>query len=147
MIRPIYIPPLVVESGAKRRLEVSAMLPVQYLERRSDNLFELKEIELPTGVDVVLSAEREDQGTIRLTDIFITLRWIASRQRIDGVRLNVGRPVLQSEKFRFYLRVDPERDYGILIEPKGSEGLLLLRLRASLKSVNPNAEPLKATPK
>jgi len=107
--------------------------PIQYFEKRSDGLFELKEMELPTGLDVEITqaVEEEDKGYIRLTDIEMTMRSVGSRERVEGVNLPVGRPILSEEKYVFYFRVRPGKDYGILISPEQGQGGLLIRLRAS----------------
>jgi hypothetical protein len=90
-------------------------------------------MELATGLDIEITepAEEEDKGYIRLTDMIMTMRSVEKRERIEGVNLSVGRPVLGEQKYEFYFRVRPGKDYGILIRPERGQGGLLIRLRAS----------------
>lgn len=134
LIRMVYSP-VVMEmeehSGSEFSLEPTQ--PIQYFEKRADGLFVLKEMELRTGLhlNITEAAEEEDKGTIRLTDIEMTMRSVGSREKIEGVNLPVGKPILSEENYVFYFRVRPGKDYGILITPEQGQGGLLLRLRAS----------------
>ena len=130
----IVYQPLVVEmeEHSSRTVTIGSQQPIQYFEKREDGLFELKEIELPTGLDMKIEAvEEEDRGYIRLTDIVMTMRLVESRETIEGVNLPVGRPILGEKKYTFYFRLRPGKDYGVLIRPQFGQAGLLLRLRAS----------------
>ncbi|MHC4665577.1 MAG: hypothetical protein ACYS9T_06420 [Planctomycetota bacterium] len=134
LIRMVHRP-VVIETDEHSGGEVSieSTQPIQYFERRSDGLYELKEMELRTGLhfNITEAVEEEDKGYIRLTDIEMTMRSVGSREKVEGVNLPVGRPILGEEKYVFYFRVRPGKDYGILISPEQGQGGLLLRLRAS----------------
>ncbi|HUW20794.1 MAG TPA: hypothetical protein VMW16_15960 [Sedimentisphaerales bacterium] len=137
LIRMIYRP-VVIEMAEHSGGEISIepTQPIQYFEKRADGLYELKEMELQTGlyVKITEAVEEEDKGYIRLTDIIMTIRLVGSRERIEGVNLPVGRPILSEEEYVFYFRVRPGKDYGILITPERGQGGLLIRLRASSTS-------------
>jgi len=128
----IYSPEIVMAEHSKRKVKIESEQPIQYFEKRKDGLFELKEIKLRTGLDIEIEpVEEEDKGYIRLTDMVMTMRSVEKRERIEGVNLPVGRPVLGEQKYVFYFRVRPGKDYGILIRPGRGQGRLLIRLRAS----------------
>jgi len=127
-----YSPALVMEEHDSATLEIGSKLPIQYFVRRKDGLFELKETELSTGLDIEIEAkEEEDRGYIVLEDMVMTLRSVERREKIPGVNLSVGRPILGEQEYRFFFRVKPGNDYGILIRPERGRGGLLIRLRAS----------------
>jgi len=132
LIRLVYSPVILMDEHATRTVKIESMQPIQYFVKRSDGLFELKEVKLPTGLDVEIQAEEEEKhGYILLTDMVMTLRLIEAREKIEGVNLSIGRPILGEQKYRFFFRVRPGKDYGILIKPERGQGSLLIRLRAS----------------
>jgi len=132
-IKLIYSPEIVVDEHKGGAFNIGSEQPIQYFSKRKDGLFELKEMELPTGlfVEITEAVEEEDKGYIRLTDIEMTMRSVGRRERIPGVNLSVGRPILSEQKYVFYFRVRPGKDYGILIRPEVGQGGFLIRLRAS----------------
>jgi len=133
LIRLIYSPDIVMKEHGSRKYKIESMQPIQYFERREDGLFELKEVELATGLDIEITEATEDEnkGYIELEDLVMTMRSVVKRKKIEGVSLPVGLPVLAEEEYDFYFRVRPGKDYGILIRPGRGHGGLLIRLRAS----------------
>jgi len=131
-IELIYSPVIVMYEHDSSRVKIESKQPIQYFEKRSDGLFELKEVKLPTGLDIDIEArEDEKKGYILLTDLVMRLRSIEGREKIEGVNLAVGRPILGRQKYVFYFRIRPGKDYGILIKPERGQGALLVRLRAT----------------
>ena len=132
-IRQIYSPEIVMAEHGKGAFRIRPTQPIQYFEKRADGLFELKEVKLETGLDIEITGvnEEEDKGYIKLEDILITIRSVNKRKKIAGVNLPVGRPVLGKEKYDFYFRVRPGKDYGILVRAEQGRGGLLIRMRAS----------------
>lgn len=146
-IKLVYSPVVTMDEHSPGGFEIKSTQPIQYFEKREDGLFELKEMELATGLDIEITepAEEEDKGYIRLTDMIMRMRSVEKRERIEGVNLSVGRPVLSEQKYEFYFRVRPGKDYGILIRPERGQGGLLIRLRASsTRSGTFKASPPKA---
>ncbi|MHC4474040.1 MAG: hypothetical protein ACYTEL_00235 [Planctomycetota bacterium] len=133
-VQLVYSPIVVeMEEHFPGGFKIGSTQPIQYFEKRQDGLFELKEIGLPTElvIDVNKPREQEDKGYIVLEDITMTMRSVTRRKKIPGVNLSVGRPILGEQKYIFYFRVRPGKDYGILIRPGLGQGALLIRLRAS----------------
>jgi len=94
-IKLVYAPTLEMDEHGEREVKIRSEQPIQYFERREDGLFELKEVVLPTGLDVNIGAkEEEDKGYIVLEDIEMTLRTVARREKVAGVNLAVGKPIL-----------------------------------------------------
>ena len=132
-IRWIDSPEIVLYEHSSGSFNLASKQPIQYFEKREDGLFELKEIELPTGLDIEITDadESEEHGYIDLADIIIRMRSVERREKIKGVNLSVGRPVLGEQKYVFFFRLRPGKDYGILIRPERGLGGLLIRLRVS----------------
>lgn len=131
-IKLIYSPDIVMAEHSTSTVKIESKQPIQYFEKRKDGLFELKEIELPTGLDIEIEAEEDEKhGYILLTDMVMMIRLVEKREKVEGVNLSVGRPVLGEQKYIFFFRVRPGKDYGILIRPEFGQGGLLIRLRAS----------------
>jgi len=133
LIRLIYSPDIAMKEHGSRKYKIESMQPIQYFAKRDDGLFELKEVELATGLDIEVTkaTEEEDKGYIKLEDLLMTMRSVVKREKIQGVNLPVGLPVLGEEKYDFYFRVRPGKDYGVLIRPGRGHGGLLIRMRAS----------------
>ncbi|MHC4620614.1 MAG: hypothetical protein ACYTEQ_22940 [Planctomycetota bacterium] len=73
LITMVYEPVVIeMDEHSKGWVNIESKQPIQYFEKRDDGLFELKEIELPTGlyVEITEPAEEEEKGYILLTDIF-----------------------------------------------------------------------------
>jgi len=136
MINMIYSPEILLFEHSSGKVMIESKQPIQYFEKRSDGLFELKEMELETGVDLEITkaVEDEDDDEIELTDLIMTIRSVESRELIAGVNLPVGQPILGEQKYVFFFKVDAGEDYGILIRPQQGRGSLLLRLRANSTS-------------
>jgi hypothetical protein len=130
-IKLVYAPEIVMDEHSGGTFKIQSKQPIQYFEKRDDGLFELKEIELPMGLDIEITEPEEKDGYILLTDIVMKMRSVERRERIEGVNLSIGQPILGEEQYIFYFRVRPGRDYGILIKPESGHGVLLIRLRAS----------------
>ena len=132
-ITMMFSPEILLFEHSSENFKVEATQPIQYFSKRPDGLFELKEMELSTGLDIKITKAVEDEkkDDIRLSDFKMTIRSVEKRETIEGVNLSVGKPVLGEQKYVFSLRLDPGEDYGILIKPKSGLGALLLRLRAN----------------
>ena len=134
-IRWIDSPEILLYEHSSGSFNLASKQPIQYFKKRKDGLFELKEIELPTGLDIEITDadESEEHGYIDLADIIMTMRSVTKRKKIEGVNLSVGYPVPGEQKYVFFFRLRPGKDYGILIRPERErgEGGLLIRLRVS----------------
>ena len=134
----IFSPEILLYEHSSGNFNVEATQPIQYFSKRPDGLFELKEMELRTGLGIEIGKGTEDEkeDDIRLSGFKMTIRSVEKREPIEGVNLSVGKPVLSEQKYGFSLRLDPGEDYGILIKPKNGLGALLLRLRANSTASN-----------
>lgn len=132
-IRWIDSPEILLYEHSSGSFNLASKQPIQYFKKRKDGLFELKEIELPTGLDIEITDadESEEHGYIDLADIIMTMRSVERRKKIEGVNLSVGYPIPGEQKYVFFFRLRPGKDYGILIRPEHGEGGLLIRLRVS----------------
>ena len=132
-IKLYYSPEIITEEHGKGKWKIESNQPIQYFQKRPDGLFELKEMKLPTALvmKITEAIENERDGYIELTDILMTLRSVEKRQKIPGVNLSVGKPIIGKQQYKFYFQVRPGKDYGIIVRPQRGQGGLLIRLRAS----------------
>jgi hypothetical protein len=132
-ISRIFAPEILLYEHSFGNITVGATQPIQYFSKRPDGLFELKEMELSTGLDIEITKAVEDEkkDDILLSGFKMTIRSVEKREPMEGVNLSVGKPILGKQEYEFSPRLDPGEDYGILIKPKNGRGALLLRLRAN----------------
>jgi hypothetical protein len=110
-------------------IEVNSDAPIEFFEKRGDGLFELKRLDEKTGFSISATAEPGESNRIVLKDFKIALRSIARRVPVEGVSLDVGRPVVETWEQRTTLAVKPGTEYGMQIASQGY-GSLILRFRA-----------------
>ena len=141
----LFSPEVVLYEHSSGEVKIEATQPIQYFSKRRDGLFELNEMELKTGVDIYITKAVEDEkkDDIELSGFKMMIRSVEKREVIEGVRLSVGKPILEEQKYVFSPRLDPGEDYGILISPKNGRGALLLRLRVN----STNSETYEGEPK
>jgi hypothetical protein len=125
-------PRIVVVSGETSSFNYEDARGIEYLERRSDGLFDLKQSAESTGFGIKTSARREKDGRLSLSDLTFSLRSVEKRKSIPGVTLQIGEPLLQTRKYTLDLQVSSGKEYGVLLHPGDGPGLLLIRLRARI---------------
>lgn len=119
-----------LQRGKTGSVFIAAKQPFEYFQRREDGLFELREIELPAGLDLEVKPREDTDKSILLPNVTIRLRTVTERQPIPGVKLPVGRPVLQTEEFKLSLKVQDKGFYWIQVKPQNGDGSLLICLQA-----------------
>lgn len=113
------------------KIAISSEQAIEYFEKRPDGLFELKMAREETGLSVSGIPEMGESGRIVLRDLTIGLRSVEKRQPIEGVSLDVGRPIVETREHKTVIAVKPNRDYGIEFITEGY-GFLIMRLRVDL---------------
>ena len=130
----IASPRVMVCSNNSFEISVGSQQPLEYLEKRPDGLFELKRLDEETGLTIKANVAEGDRDNIILRDLTIWLRSIEGREPIEGVSLDVGRPIVGLRELLTTIAVHPGRDFGILLGPKASGSLLV---RAKVTPVGP----------
>lgn len=130
-IKLIHSPTIRKEVGKRIRLTIDSKTPLQFMRRRDDGLFELKETALPVGLDIWARATDEGGGALRLDDLDIKLRTVVKRERLEGVSLRVGKPVLRELDYHLEFVARERVGYGVLLRPKGSLGAMVVRIAVS----------------
>jgi hypothetical protein len=130
LIKLIYSTEVELQPGKTGSVFIAAKQPFEYFERRDDGLFELKEIELPAGLDLEVKPREVDPKTINLSNVTVRLRTVTERETIPGVKLPIGRPVLQTEEFKLSLKVREKGCYWIQVKPQNGDGSMLISLEA-----------------
>ena len=137
-------PRIRVRNGEVAEIRVESVQKLEYFERRSDDLFELKRMSEPTGLGILMILTLEKDGRIRL-NLEIVLRSVEKREPVPGVTLQVGRPILQTREHKAELLVRPGKEYGILLHA-GDEGQGVLIFRLQLGIAEPAAGSGEKTP-
>ena len=117
------------QPGEQAEIFVGSNQPLQYFERREDGLFELKVMHKETGLRIE-SRLREDPGEKAVMgDFVIRLNVVDQREQIEGVALQVGRPILKPKGLELALKLQPGRAYGLMLHPEDGKGFFIIRLR------------------
>ncbi len=61
-IKLIYSPNILKKNKETARMKIEAKQPFQYFEKKENNLFELKEMHLPVGMDIHMRSEAKDEN-------------------------------------------------------------------------------------
>jgi len=128
-IKLVYSPNILKKNKETARMKIEARQPFQYFEKKDNNLFELKEMHLPVGMDIHMRSEAKDKDAFLISDFKVVLRFVNQREQIPGVNLPVGKPILQRQEFLMKLLVKKNKNYGILIRPDDGDGAILIRLK------------------
>jgi len=128
-IKLIYSPNILKKNKESARMKIEAKQPFQYFEKKENNLFELKEMHLPVGMHIHMRSEAKDKNTFLISDFKVFLQFVNQREKIRGVNLPVGKPILQKQEFNMKLQVKKNKNYGILIRPEDGDGVILIRLK------------------
>ncbi len=126
-IKMIYSPNLMRKENELVRLKITASRPYQFMSAQGDNVFKLQEIKLPTGLDIEIKAHSPEEDRFEITHLGLELRSVNRRERSIGTSLPVGKPILDESSYALRLSIREYRSYGILLHPKGSDGLIIIR--------------------
>jgi hypothetical protein len=125
-IRRINAPSVLLEKNKYYTIKITSKQSFQYLEKRPDGLFELKQIDdLPTGLDIRVQP-KDHRGRIRFDNMDIGVRAVGRREPVPGVDLPVGVPIVEERKFKLELCVRPNTTYGVLLEMKNGQGAIVI---------------------
>ena len=86
--------PNIITQEGERATMVVGDESVQYMTRREDGLFELHTMPQPLGMKLSLLPAPSDRPGIINCDLKFHYNWIKDRERIEGVGLPVGKPVI-----------------------------------------------------
>jgi len=112
------------------KILIQSEQPIEYFEKRPDGLFELRRDDEQIGLSLAFSVAEGKSGRVVLRDLTIGLRSVEGRSPIEGVTLDVGRPIVRARKSKMTISVKTGRDYGVCLRTEGY-GNLYIRLRVS----------------
>ena len=118
---------IVRKSKEPIHMKITSEQPFQYLSKREDELFELKEMALPVGLDIKVCAENKKGDFFQISSLVLTMRTVTERERIPGVDLPIGRPLLHTSEYSLRMYVQEDKSYGILLRLPGS-GVIVIRM-------------------
>lgn len=126
-IKMIYSPNLMRKENELVRLKIAATRPYQFMAAQEDGLFKLQEIKLPTGLDIEIKAHSTKEDHFEISHLRLDLRSVNRREKSKETSLPVGKPILDESKYILNLSVREYRSYGILLHPRGSDGIIIIR--------------------
>jgi hypothetical protein len=133
-LSPVSMPTLVV--APLQEASVRGAMPLQYIEKMPDGSLQVRNIESdsPEAPRYQLSLQAgnpDETGSVSVT-FHLELATVSGREKIAGVDLDVGRPILARLTEGFQLRVRPGDWSGfVLRRPQGGNYGLLLLLKAT----------------
>ncbi len=127
-IKMVYSPMLLRKQGELVRMKIESRQPFEFMRRRPDGLFELEQTVLPVGMDIEIRAEDGGRKLLLISYLELELRTVNRRKPVPGTGLAVGQPVVEEHEYRLRLRVRENKNYGLLLQPKGSDGAIVVRL-------------------
>jgi hypothetical protein len=116
-------PTLTTLAGQKATIFVGSDQPLQYFGRLDDGRFELRSLSARTGLTLT-EAVADEGETLLLSPFELSIDAAGEREPIPGVELDVGKPIISSERAAFILRVKPGRPYAVQWQAR--QGILLL---------------------
>lgn len=97
-IKRLASPTIVNIEGQPASMTISDNTALQYFERKEDGSFTLKSLgvdESKPGIRVDLSAKHDEASNdVYIVDFHFKITIVEKREEIEGVQLNVGKPVL-----------------------------------------------------
>ncbi len=130
-VEMISSPRVVVLLNHSFEISIGSQQPVEYFEKRPDGLFELKRGNEQTGLSISANVAQGESGKLLLRDLTIRLQSIEKREPIEGVSLDVGRPIVKTQESVATVAVKQGASWGIVLGTEGY-GWLLLRLRVQV---------------
>lgn len=130
-VEMIASPRVLVLLGHSFEFNISSQQPIEYFEKRSDGLFELKRLHEHTGLSISGQVTQGGSEETVVCDLTFRLRSIEKRKPIEGVSLDVGHPIIGVRESKTNIAVKPGRGCGIVLGTEGY-GNLLMRLRVDL---------------
>lgn len=126
-IKLIYSPYVTRKEKELVRFKIKSEQPYQYMEPQGDGVYKLKEIKLPTGLDIDIRAHTSRKHVYDVDHLKLSLRIVSERESVKGTNLPVGKPVLHESEYKLALRVGDFDSYGIILQPKGTESKIIIR--------------------
>ena len=123
-------PSIASPAGQESGIVVGQSGTFQYFERLESGLFELHETQLPTQVVLTSIVKPNADGSLQLDPYKIVFSTVKSRQPVEGVDLNIGRPIVSQDTLIQSMRIQPGRPYGLLWN-SGTNGQILIVLKVT----------------
>lgn len=127
-IKMISSPSLTRKEKELVSLKVTSEQPYQFMKRQKNGLFKLQEKKLPTGLDLQIKSHTVKRDVYDIDYLKIDLRAVNRREPAKGTTLPVGEPILSESEYVLKLRIREFRSYGIVLQPKGTDSLFIVRI-------------------
>lgn len=93
-VKILASPTLVVTAGRTASMAVGSPRKAQYFQRLKNGNFTLKEEMVETGITVKTTVQPAADGNVRLKRLTVSVAAIKGREKIPGVTLSVGKPIM-----------------------------------------------------
>ncbi len=120
-------PRITTSDGEKASLMIGSENRLQYMVRREDNLFELHPLDAESkpeaiGLSITLLPRRAKDAGLLDCDLAFRYTWVKEREKIEGVDLEVGKPVVgrQAAEGAVKLRLGEWSCYCTRVDSQGS---------------------------
>ena len=121
-------PKVRVQAGVEFTLAIASADPVSYFLRRSDGLFELRQVQQDLGMSMTARGDYGTGGRFVFDHCEISTGYVERRQRIDGVPFDVGEPVVKTLDANLTIAAGPKSiagPYRLALKPGVSYGIFL----------------------
>jgi hypothetical protein len=140
-ITELATPKIAVWAGQPWQIRIGGTENYQYMQRIEDERFQLREIELETGLELAGRLEQGGGGAALFDPLTLTLRSIQGREPLLGVTLNIGKPVVTSDEVTHAIRMMIGRPYGMFWHTRQGSLLLIFELTPATLEIQSGREP------
>ena len=122
-----------IVSAINQDAEISVGRPIAFLEKGGSDCLQLKYApDAREGLTLKLRAERIDARESRFSSIEVKVSQVTGRQPVDGVPLDVGRPIIDTRETSLSLTIAVDQIAVIPLPQAPGEPAVLIFLTAAM---------------
>lgn len=129
-VNAVACPTVLTLAGQFADMKMGGNEVFQYMQPTDDGRYELKLLEVPVGFSIRYKVQPGEDGRIKLDPFVISISAVKEREPIEGVKLNVGKPMVSKVTSELSLTFQSGRAYGVMWRTK-DQGVLLISLKVS----------------
>lgn len=140
-VKVLAAPTLVVVSDHVATFNVKSPRKLQYFRQLKNGAYALEEEEVTTGITIKVAVQEAGKQKIRLKPLSVSVTAVKGRESLDGVSLDVGKPILTTTSISTSVVGKLGKSSVISIDsPRGGRVLISVK-------VTPVAKPRGKSPK
>lgn len=137
-LKLIGSPRILTLNNQKASFSISSVQKIEYFDKETSDTYKLRIMDDPTMFEFEMTPEITKGNFIMLRNAKISLSSIEKREQIEGLSLQVGKPIMKKRNFEFNLKLSVNKEYGFLLFPGEGQGFLICRIKANPASGNEN---------